>query len=176
MKKLNRMNKEGFSMIELLIAIAISTIVMGCVITLMGYASHSMNMTQARIALQEQAKDVTNHISGYAMEAGEATWDDAKHLLQIKKETIGVDGSVESTEEYLYWFMGHEIYFANAASVDPTALTADKTHLLAEDVEDIECKITTNDDTKKKLLQVVIKMKDDTSDFTCTKDIYMRNQ
>ena len=72
--------------------------------------------------------------------------------------------------------MGHEIYFANAASVDPTALTADKTHLLAEDVEDIECKITTNDDTKKKLLQVVIKMKDDTSDFTCTKDIYMRNQ
>ena len=55
MKKLNRMNKEGFSMIELLIAIAISTIVMGCVIALMGYASHSMNMTQARIALQEQA-------------------------------------------------------------------------------------------------------------------------
>lgn len=176
MKKLNRMNKEGFSMIELLIAIGISTLVMGCVIALMGYASHSMNMTQARIALQEQAKDVTNHISSYAMEAKEVTWDDTRHLLQVKKENIGVDGEVASTEEFLYWLIGHEIYFANAAAVDPAALTADKTHLLAEDVQDLKCEITTNDDTEKKLLQVVIEMKDDTSEFTCTKDIYMRNQ
>lgn len=176
MQELNKNCKEGFSMIELLIAIAISTIVMGCVIGLMGYASDSMNKTQARIALQEQAKDVTNHISSYTMEAREVVWDDVKHILQVKKEKVGIDGAVESTEEYLYWFIGKEIYFANAAAVDPAALTADKSHLLAEDVENFECEVTTDSETKRKLLRIVVYMKDDTSEFTCTKDVYMRNQ
>lgn len=177
---MRKMNKEGYSLVELMIAIAISAIVMTCVIALLGYGSHSMNQTQAKVALQEQAKDVTNHISSYAMEASEVSWDKNKKVLTVKKNTIGnTSGAavkVESTATYLYWFINHEVYFANAAEVDPAALTAEKSHLLAEDVEEFECKITTNDETKKKVLNVVVKMQDDISEFDCSKDIYMRNQ
>ena len=50
-----KMNKEGFSLIELVIAMAVTVVVMSGIITLIAYSTRSMNLTQARAALQVQA-------------------------------------------------------------------------------------------------------------------------
>lgn len=169
-------NKEGFSMVEMLIAMAISSIVMISVIALLGYGTHNMNLTQAKVALQDQAKDATNHISSYVTEASNITWDDTGKILTVQKDSIGIDGTVSATENLLYWHKDNGLYFARESEVDPAALTADKNHLLADHVESFTCTPNVNADTGNKLLHIEIKMKDDVSEFTCTKDVYMRNQ
>lgn len=176
MKKRKKVNREGFSLVEMIIAITISAIVMAAIIALLAYASNSMKVTQARVELQEQAKDATNHISTYAMESADVKWNDTTMCLTVIKEKIGSDGNVESTEEFYYWKKGTSIYFAQKGEVDPAALPEDKKFLLAEDIESFECGVSKNADNERKTLHVMMKLKDDVSEFACSKDIYLRNQ
>lgn len=177
MKKLNH---EGFSLVEMIIAIAITSFVMMGVIALLAYSTRSMNDTQARIELQNEAKDAMNHITTYVMEGNKVTWDDAKKALIVKKDTItneGVTGAAVSvSDEFYYWAVDGGLYFANATAIDPTALTADKSHFLADNVEDFVCEVKRNADTKKVVLHVELTLKDDVSQFVNKKDIYLRNQ
>lgn len=107
---MKKMYKEGFSLIELMIAMAITVIVMAGIITLIAYSTRSMNLTQARAALQDQAKDAVNHISTRVMEGNSVTpYDDAvsgdsktRGALLIQNKTIKNDGTEEFTW-YLYW-------------------------------------------------------------------------
>lgn len=178
-------------MVELMIAIAVSSTVMLAVIALLGYGSRSLNLTQAKVALQDQAKDAINHISSYCMEASEVEWDTGHKVLTVKKDKIKNEGEaeakVESVDTYLYWFQGEAVYFASLADlaaaegVEPSefsfsSLTADKKHLLADKVKNFECEITEDEKTKRKILHVQMKMKDEISEFSCEKDIFMRNQ
>lgn len=103
-------NKEGFSLIELMIAMAVTVIVMAGIITLIAYSTRSMNLTQARAALQDQAKDSVNHISTRVMEGNTVIpYDDVvagdsktRGALLIQNKTIKKDGTEEYTW-YLYW-------------------------------------------------------------------------
>ena len=56
-------SKEGFSLVEMLIALAASSIVMLAIMMIMGFCTSTMRRTQQRVDLQEQAKDAMNHIS-----------------------------------------------------------------------------------------------------------------
>ncbi|MCH5252313.1 MAG: prepilin-type N-terminal cleavage/methylation domain-containing protein [Lachnospiraceae bacterium] len=180
---MKELNKEGFSLVEIIIAIAISSIVMLSVIALLGYGSHNMKLTQAKVALQDQAKDATNHISSYVTEASNIDWDDTDKMLTIERDTIDNESQKESivgsTEKFFYWYKDKALYFAREAEVsDPAALAAAelKNHLLAENVDDFECTVNENADTGNKMLHILIDMSDDISEFSCTKDVYMRNQ
>ena len=51
-------------------------------------------------------------------------------------------------------------------------LTEEQKFLLAEDMQDFDCKIKEG----KKVLHLEMKLSNSTTDFTCKKDIYMRNQ
>lgn len=203
-KRKYRGEKEGYSLVELLIAIAISSVVMLAMIGLLGYGAKSMNLTQAKVALQEQAKDSLNHISAYVQESGDAVWDDTTHadadLLALVKWDVKNDGDVKasktlSTDDvYYYWFMKADktIYFASRktllveqgipeadAGTDTTTvvlLKNDKKHMLAENVENFEASVIEGSETKKKMIHVTMKLKDDTSEYNCERDINMRNQ
>lgn len=203
-KRKDRENKEGYSLVELLIAIAVSSVVMLTMIGLLGYGAKSMNLTQAKVALQEQAKDSLNHISAYVQESGDARWDDTTHtnmeFLVLMKTGVKNDGNVEASETlsmddvYYYWHMKPQktIYFASRktllmeqgiseadAETDTTTvvlLKNDKKHMLAEHVEDFEAKVVEDSETKKKTIHVVMKLKDDISEYNCERDINMRNQ
>ncbi len=50
-------SKEGFSLVEMLIALAASSIVMLAIMMIMGFCTSTMRRTQQRVDLQEQAKD-----------------------------------------------------------------------------------------------------------------------
>lgn len=165
-------------MVELMITMAITSIVIGGLIILLSFGAHNMKLTQARVALQNQAKDAMNHISTYAMEASDIQWNDGTDVLTIVKDKIGLDNNVESTERFLYWKSGMGIYFARESEVDPAALTADKKHLLLDDVKEFVCELRENADTGRKILHIKLKLKNefDDADFICEKDVYMRNQ
>lgn len=170
-------NHEGFSLTELIIAMAITSIVMLSVVGLIGYGSRSMNITQAKVALQDQAKDGLNHISAYAMEADKADADAANKILVLTQTQYADGGTPDSVKLFFYWQDGNAIYFADSSVfADKSALTADKKYLLVEDVDDFQCEVKEDENTGKKILHIDIKMKDDISEFDCSKDIFMRNQ
>ena len=57
-----KLNNKGFSLVEVLIAVAVSTIVFGAITALIVFASNSSRQTNARITLQNEAKDAVNHM------------------------------------------------------------------------------------------------------------------
>ncbi len=114
-----KLNNKGFSLVELMLAVVVSTIVFGAITALIAFSSRSMRDTNARIELQNQAKDALNHMESYAMEAENAYWDDTNHLLILfynekdGKEMIDglkqgtktlADVKTLSSDSYAYWF------------------------------------------------------------------------
>ncbi len=55
-------------------------------------------------------------------------------------------------------------------------LTEGQQFLLAEDMQDFDCKIKEDKKTGKKVLHLEMKLSNSITEFTCKKDIYMRNQ
>ena len=121
-----KMNNKGFSLVELLLAVAVSTIVFGAITALIMYASNSSRQTNAKITLQNEAKDAVNHMESYVIEAQSAFWDDTKNALVLVKNSndakeladnkINTGNNLISTiapyikifdskkQTYVYWF------------------------------------------------------------------------
>lgn len=165
-------NNKGFSLVEMLIAIAISAVIASALFALMSYASNSMNQTQAKVALGDEAKDIVNHITGYAMEASDAVWSDGGKVLLIKNEAA----AEPEKKEVIYWRIGENLFFASITEVSPDALPDDKQYLLGEQVEDFEGSIDYNTESNKKLILVNIKLKNAMASFECNNQIFIRNQ
>lgn len=182
--------RKGYSLVEMMIAMAITAIVITGLIALLSYGSRNMRITQTMTALQNQAKDASNHLSSYVMEASKTEWDDDKKVLIITKQSavqeIDAEGNypTPTVERWYYWMKKNAngvgaIYFAKEDKVvnptDPTKvnLVAKKDFLLTDKVKDFECKSIEN---KKARLQISIKFQDKDAKFTCNKDIYLRNQ
>ena len=130
---MKKLNKEGFSLVELLIAISITSFMTLAIIGLLGYGSRNMSLTQAKVALQNQAKDAVNHIAAYVQEASDVEWPDGtgtpteaktdKDALVITKTTVNnspmntpdpVTKELKPSETstwYYYWHEGDCIYF-----------------------------------------------------------------
>ena len=169
--------RDGYSLTELLIAMAISSIVLFGVIGMLGFGTKNMRITQARIGLQNQAKDAMNHMSTYVMEASSISWNEDEKILSVEKEKIGTNNLPEDVELFYYYKTDDKIYFAKGSSVDPAALPTDKKHLLLDQVTNFQCEERKNSDTDRKYLHVTLKLADgDIAKFECNKDIMMRNQ
>ena len=115
-----------------------------------------------------------------------------KKVLTVTKKSVpqelelqpdGTKKYPAPVEEKCYYWKGTDaIYFAKRDKVaDPTDntkvnLTEEQKFLLAEDMQDFDCKIKEDKKTGKKVLHLEMKLSNSTTDFTCKKDIYMRNQ
>ena len=60
-----KLNNKGFSLVELLLAVVISTVVFGAITALIAFSSRSMRDTNARVELQNQENDALYHIESY---------------------------------------------------------------------------------------------------------------
>ena len=76
-----KLNNKGFSLVELMLAVVISTVVFGAITALIAFSSRSMRDTNARVEIQNQAKDALNHIESYSLEAERAYWDKLERIL-----------------------------------------------------------------------------------------------
>lgn len=191
---MTNLKRDGYSLVELLIAMALTAIVLTGLVALFSYGTHNMRITQAMVALQNQAKDATNHISTYAMEASDIKWDEVNKVLTIKRESVPQQINSEGNypdpdiETCYYWWADSDgdgvgaVYFAKHDKVadpsDPTKanLTSGQNFLLADDIEDFRCEVKENEDTGKKVLHVEMQLENERAKFECKKDIYMRNQ
>jgi len=122
--------RAGYSLIELMIAMAISAIVLTAIIGLIGFATRNMRITQTSVDLQNQAKETLNHMTTYVMEGSHVEWDD------------------------------------------------NKKHLLLDHVKDFTCEKKEDKEKKQKdILHISLQLKnEDMAEFTCDKEVVMRNQ
>ena len=161
-------------MVELLIALAVSAVVMTVILALMGYTSNQMSITQQKVSIQDEAKDILNHIVNYGQEGSSAEWfDGGVKYLVIHNDSDTVD---VKRKEVVYWFIGKELYFASTEDVNLASLSADKRHLLGENVDDFECNVVDNADSNTKYIKVDLKMKTEKANMSCTNNVYLRNQ
>lgn len=237
-----KLNNKGFSLVELMLAIVISTIVFGAVTALIAFSSRSMRDTEARIELQNQAKDAMNHMESYGLESERAYWDDSEKLLilftdekQAKEMIKGLEDGTKTladikdmpSDSYAYWFKGDDsddaiggdycVYFGKcsskssspgatpapaaslapgatappAPSIDPIVQLLDvsmldtlnaneselRNYLLAEDVMEFDCEVIQNEDSKKYLVDIDMRLDNDIApEYRCGKKVYLRNQ
>jgi prepilin-type N-terminal cleavage/methylation domain-containing protein len=179
----SKQSTEGFSLVEMLIAIAISSIVLASLLALLGYSLRSASQTQARVALQNEAKDVVNHIAGYIMEGNHVSYDESNHFLTIYKDeeepestpiTDTTEYKLKKTEQYCYYLIDGNLYFKNIQK-DGKARTDDeddlKRHLLSDNVKLFSIEIEEDDRT----VHIELELEDDNSSFDCKQDVYIRN-
>lgn len=148
-----KLNNKGFSLIEIMLAVVVSTIVLGTITAMIGFAARSSRETNERVELQNQVKDALNHIESYCMEAEDVKWQkvgsaDVLIMFQRRADAKNIispatDGAVQAdqvatlaSDVYAYWFFddgdsskGKNLYFGKcstaAADVDLTALKPD---------------------------------------------------
>lgn len=197
-----KFNNKGFTLVEVLLAVAISTIVFGAITTLMVYASRSSKLTNEKITLQEEVKDAMNHIESYCMEAEAAshlTIDGSEVLVLYQRRTdldevtpasggavqvskikdIGKPGSAEESYAYAYWWKGNSIYFGKCSyggDIDLNSLTEAKEFLLANNVTKFTCDVNQNPKSKKYSVGLGIEGTMNSSKYSSDRTIYIRNQ
>lgn len=99
-----RNRREGFSLIEMIIAIAIIGIVMSGVILLISYSTNSMKRTTNSVNLQNQTKDAITHMTTYLQEGSDAKWVSEQSALIIPKFEKDYDGNIVGMDVGYYWF------------------------------------------------------------------------
>lgn len=198
-----KLNNKGFSLVEVLIAVAISTIVFGAITAMMIFATNSMRDTNDKIALQNQAKDAINHIESYCMEAEEASWEPGgvsnalvvfEKRKDVKKECTTEDGTIEAdkvenleTYAYVYWLMDNDgddsngkcLYFGKCSkdgNITLGTLKSDDIYLLADGVESFECKVDKNKESEKRQVSIKLELKNKRGEYSSSKTVYLRNQ
>lgn len=97
--------REGFSLIELIIAIAIVGIVMSGVLLLITYATNSMRRTNNQVTIQNQAKDALTHITTHLQEAsGAKFYDDGTRQVLIAVKAKDYEGAKPKRADVdIYW-------------------------------------------------------------------------
>lgn len=173
--RLKKENNGGFTLIELMLAILISLIVGAALLVLLTYSSNNMAQTQSKVSIQEEAKDVMNHITNIGMEGSYATCSAIGATiptLTIKNTTT----DNEERKEVVYWQIGNSIYYSPTKDIDVADLKADDMHLLGEQVSAFLPKIKKNPSTGKQMIDITLKMKNKDTSFDTSYLVYLRNQ
>ncbi len=105
MRKKNESSREGFSLIEMIIAIAIVGIVMSGVVLLIMHATNSMRRTTNQVTVQNQAKDALTHITSHVQESAAAKFYDADdtHVLIMVRPCKYYLSTPQNIDVSVYW-------------------------------------------------------------------------
>jgi prepilin-type N-terminal cleavage/methylation domain-containing protein len=78
-------NNKGFTLVELIIAMAVSTIVIGSIASFMYYCTANYRRTNEETALQMEAQTIRNQLENLILEADNVKFDPATDTLRIKQ-------------------------------------------------------------------------------------------
>lgn len=181
-------NNKGFSLVELLIAIAVSSLVMLTMLALWSYATNQMAKANQKVQIQNEAKDIMNHIITNVQEGSEAEYREVGYgpsAVRYLKVVNNSDDVPDNKKEIVYWNIGNKIYYAStdtycsaSNTVTIATLSSDDTHLLGDYVDGFVCDIKENAQSKTKYIDVKLDMKatNETVTMSASDKIYMRNQ
>lgn len=170
-----RTSRAGFSLVEMLIAMAVTSIVLLTLLMILGYSMRSANTTEARTNVQDAAKDAMNHISSHVQEANHMKWDKDHTLLILQEDvytTTAGKKKLVKKDKYYYYAGGGKLYFKNVSDGSYT-LEYDDSHLLASDVDKFEAEPDKNENT---VVHIKIEMKNSLASFSCNQDAHIRNK
>lgn len=168
-------SRDGFTLVEMLIAMVVTSIVLLALLMILSYSVRSANVTEARAGIQDASKDAMNHICTHIQEADHVSWDDSKKLLVIQEDeykTVAGKKKLVKKEKYYYYAGSGNLYFKNVTDGD-TSLVMDKSHLLTADVDSFEVK---PDDTDDRVVHIRLGMKNKLASYDCNQDAHIRNK
>ncbi len=171
-------NNEGMTLIELIIVIAISSIVIIMVITFINGALKGFHKTNDEVQLQMEAQTVINQITNIALQANSISTD----LLSLDTEEDRY--LLEGNTNYIIIFRRNtaklylkEITFEAGDTPDVKAAKAvaasydDKENLFAEYTSEIS--FTMTDHNKSVLIVLTLRMGEE--EYSVTKKVTLRN-
>lgn len=197
-----KLNNKGFTLVEVLLAVAVSTIVFGALTALIIYSSKSTKLTNEKITIQEEIKDAMNHIESYCMEAETAVWQEfnmssgkANALVVFQRRddikpfaSAATNGAVTvqadrvetlSSYAYVYWFVEGRLYFgkcSDGGNIKLTDLKQDDIYLLADHITDFTCGVQKNKASGKYTIDIKLDGSINNSQYSSGKTVYLRNQ
>lgn len=168
-----RSQDKGMTLVELIIAFAISSVVILMVMTLLNTVLHGFTRTSDDVNLQMEAQTVLNQISNLAIQAVEikplededSDGEESRYLI---------DGYGETDHVIVYAQNDHKLYLVTLSegeTAETTGYTV-KENLLAEYVEGFEMMISDN----SRYVDIKLQLKINGSEIhSVTKKIALRN-
>lgn len=181
-------SNQGITLIELIIGMAISSIVIGAIVMFMAAGSRGYQTAQSEISLQTEAQTIMNQIREHVLEGNNTQFDVTDKVLTIY-HSDGNPGTTTDPVE-LIWFNSadHHLYLYNTTmSQKNTVLTdirnglTDIDNLMGEYVRDFTVtpgNLFTFDSTGTAgtTITVELQLSYNNRDFSLTEDMKMRNR
>lgn len=164
-----RDNNKGTSLVEMIVAIAIASIVIYMIMFFIKVASNSFRRTSDEVNLQMEAQTSVNQLANLAMEAALApecrvTASEIRYIFKY------------SDDEYyavVHNSTDNNLYLLEAADIESasTQVTSINEHLMAEYVKELN--IVASSNGKKVTINLTFALGDDT--FSVKKNVRLRN-
>lgn len=130
-----RADHRGITFVELIIAIAISTIIMGAATLFLGTAHKNYNHATAQIDLQSESQILMEQLSMWIMEGNRVIKEDdanSTRLIVYQIPRKSVYGTTEDVKKKIFWMpKGGKKLYMKSYTIAAADLAADKTDVAA---------------------------------------------
>jgi len=161
-------DNKGFTLVELLIAMAISVIVIASIAYFMNYSSKNYRNSNDEVTLQTEAQTILNQLSDLIMEASNVKFDDANDKLIIYQK--------DANEEFIISFdsANHRLMFEKNVYKGVELIANQK--IFGQYVVSFQVKDTGTDDSNKEI-EISFDLKKDTKTYSVQNSIVtLRNR
>lgn len=161
-------NQKGFSLIELIVAIAILTIVGGAVVGFCMSGTSSYKTVSTEVDLQYEAQLAVNQLSDLLIDANHGVgFDSANKTFFICNDSVAYTVVWNATDQKLT---------LNKYNVTASAVTFESSNLMAEYVTDFSATIPTEDNNNHQMVNLTIKFTKDDKEYLGAKNVTLRNK
>lgn len=179
-------DNRGISLIELIVGMAISSIIIAAIILFMSAGSRGYQAAQSEISLQTEAQTVMNQIRECVLEGNNISYDSSKSVLTVYHS----DGNAATTTDAMeiLWFNSsdHNMYLYRTTAAGKASVLADiqsgtvtEDNLLGEYVESFEVSGNLIDDSTGghgTTITVSLQMKYNGKEYKMAEDMKLRNR
>ena len=189
------MGNRGITMVELIIAVAISTIILGAATLLVKTAQDDYQYTSQSANLQSESQVIMEQLSKWIMEGNrikikvQSGKSDEIAIYYIPKTITtklpsGVIPSIEKTKKKIMWVNDGRMYmksYDNIANPDADTTTyssADENeeNCIGEDVHEFKAKVTKNLSDSSCIVNLKITLKHGTQEYKVENSVKVRNR
>ncbi len=122
-----RLNNKGITLVELIIAIAASTIIFGAAMIFMASAHRGYNTASTEINLQTESQVLVEQISEWVMEGNKIEIDATNHKLIVYRiDSISIAASPTGIKRVIWLGSGGKLYMKRFTDISLDVTTADE--------------------------------------------------
>lgn len=161
-------NQKGFSLIELIVAIAILTIVGAAIVGFCMSGTSSYKTVSTEVDLQYEAQLAINQLSDLLIDANCGVGFDAStSTLLVYNDSVAYT---------IAWTASDQKLTLNKYNVTATSVTLESSNLMAEYVTAFSAVIPTEDKNSHQMVDLTIKFEKDDKNYLASKNVTLRNK